>query len=144
MATMRFSAVARLNIMGILNEKAKGKGHEAGYKTSADLYDKIAFTDQQQEEELSIKLDGVPTLNPGLIRAYPVLEEDLNYEELAKLSQVLKEFDIRPVDRRTWYADIHAQLEAAKDPPQQDQATKDRQLTEFRSQNKPKSVGRAG
>jgi hypothetical protein len=115
-ATLKLSFIARIQIMGILNEKAKGKPYDPEYKIATDLYEKIFVTDEQQEA-LAKKLEnGTSYLTPEAIRSVPALEVKLDYKELAKLNKLLSEHECRPGDRMLWFAGVMEQLEALSKP----------------------------
>ena len=141
MSTITFKAIARLQIMAMLNEKATGKGIDREYQIATDLYDKIYIPDEEQER-LSIKQrDGTKMLSVDALRSLPDLEVDLNFNELSKLEKVLKDNDIRPMDRKLWWADVMAQLEETKKPKLEDEAVRSRHLDVLRAGNRNQKPG---
>lgn len=131
MSTIRFTAMARLQIGAMLNERNQGKGPDREYQIAADLYDKISIPDDEQER-LSIKQrDGTRMLSVDALRSLPDLEVDLNFNELAKLEKVLRENDIRPMDRRLWWADVMTRLEDARKPKLEEEAVRSKRLAEM-------------
>ena len=136
MSTIRFTGMARLLITAIMNERNTGKGVDREYKIAADLYDKIYIPDDEQER-LSIKQrDGTSMLNVASLRSLPVLEVDLNFNELAKLEKILVENDIKPMDRKLWWADVMAQIEETKKPKLEEEAIRSKRLAEIAYQYK--------
>ena len=136
MSTIRFTGMARLLITAIMNERNTGKGVDREYKIAADLYDKIYIPDDEQER-LSIKQrDGTSMLNVASLRSLPVLEVDLNFNELAKLEKILVENDIKPMDRKLWWADVMAQIEETKKPKLEEEAILSKRLAEIAYQYK--------
>lgn len=148
MSVMRFTGIARLQIMGILNDKTKGKSLDPGHVIATRLYKKVYISDKQQEKELAYKQvdeDMPPQLNPMAVKRMDVLTVDLDFEELAKLYEVLTDFQgLRPLDHDLWFDDVIAQLEEAKKPRIESEEERQKNLAEHRTQNRPKVIGRTG
>ena len=130
---MRFTVIARLQLMVILNEKCQGRGQDRDHVIATSLYNKIMIPDEVQKTQLMMKSrDGSIVLDPDKLQGetrFPDLKIELDFNEKAALDRILNEYEkIRPMDHQLWYDDLIDQLKEAKQPPIEDETTRKARL----------------
>jgi len=134
MFVIRLSAIARWNLMEILNKQAKGKMGDKKYKTACALYEKICISDEEVEHKFFDK-EGKAVAQA--FKDADDLDVVLNYNEMERLEDILGETELRPVDRKVWAQYLFDQLAKAKEPSLDDEKTKSERLDARRKNAHP-------
>jgi hypothetical protein len=133
MDVLTLSVIARWQLMQILNDKAKGKPGDRKYGIACDLYDKIFISDEELEKLFHRNPDGTSRPNDQAWREAKKIEVPLNYSELERLTELLKDADLRPLDRQAWAGNLLDQLERLNKPQPDNEEAKTKRLADIRS-----------
>ena len=106
--SLRFSLVARLNLMNVLNQIAIGKPQDDDWQLSRRIYEKIQVPDPERENYQIVTRMGIFP-NERAIRKAPALDVMLTATERERLRKILDHTPLRPMDG-PWYDEISKQL----------------------------------
>lgn len=133
MDILKLSVIARWRIMEILNKQGTGKDGERKYEQACDLYDKICIRDEEMEKLFIQNGDGTSRPNDQAWRAAETHDVQLNFSELERLEEILKDTMLRPIDRQAWSRNVLNQLKDLKAPRTDSEQTKEKRLADIRS-----------